>query len=159
MACRIRKPSQNPFLRSTQYPYIHMRFPCITIRPYISDEAVGLDLSIGDVPGHRSPMAARPRLPNAAAFGNAFPDPLHPIARAVGAPHVHLPAEASCNSRVGVSTSHILIDSAIAPMGTIGRCRGADGVSTPTSGSHFSPRENSDRKRQWCAGHSTKSNG
>jgi hypothetical protein len=26
---------------------------------------------------------------------DAFPDPLHPVARAVGAPHVHLPAEAS----------------------------------------------------------------
>jgi hypothetical protein len=26
---------------------------------------------------------------------NAFPDPLHPVARAVRAPHVHFPAEAS----------------------------------------------------------------
>ena len=26
---------------------------------------------------------------------DAFPDPLHTVARAMGAPHVHLPAEAS----------------------------------------------------------------
>jgi hypothetical protein len=52
-----------------------------------------------------------------------------------------------------------ICDSAFVSICTIGRCRSIDGVSTPTSGSHFSPRENSDRKRQWCAGHSTKLNG
>ena len=49
---------------------------------------------------------------------NAFPDPLHAVARAVGAPHVYLPAEASRDALHGnrKRTSERFVKPALKPV-------------------------------------------